>query len=102
MKKIEIRREFARLGEHDVRAPDDGIRDDVTIIHSERHENYNSNSKVNDIAMLYLERDVEFSGNFFQNIKISFFNVKNELFFFNHGRSNSSDLLAPFGFASKS
>lgn len=68
---IESERKFARLGERDLRTEDDGPHQDIPIARSVAHEQYDPVWKFNDIAMLHLERDVEFSGGI-QNY--SFFN----------------------------
>lgn len=59
---IEINRKFARLGEHDLRTEDDGPHRDIPIARAIAHERHDPVWKLNDIAMLHLERDVEFSG----------------------------------------
>lgn len=54
-------RSLVRLGEHDITSTDDGEVEDVKVVRSLPHENYNKKDGTNDIAMLYLERDVEFT-----------------------------------------
>lgn len=54
---------FVRLGEHDL-GTDDGTHQDIPIARAVPHEKYDTVNYFNDIAMLYLERDVEFSGEF--------------------------------------
>ncbi|XP_037048485.1 venom protease-like [Bradysia coprophila] len=49
---------FARLGEHDISSTTDGVVEDVNVIRAERHPEYNRHDKTNDIAIIYLERDV--------------------------------------------
>lgn len=54
---------MARLGELDLSREDDGASPvDILIKEQIKHENYNPKSFSNDIAVLVLERDVEFSG----------------------------------------
>lgn len=53
---------MARFGEHDISSTtDDGDLEDIKVIRSERHPDYNKRDGTNDIAILYLERDVSFS-----------------------------------------
>lgn len=55
-------RTFVRLAEHDIGTQSDGTHEDILISKTVKHGQYNEESKVNDIAMIYLERHVEFSG----------------------------------------
>lgn len=55
---------FVRLGEHDLRTTKDGQHQDIPISRAVPHNEYDTVMYSNDIAMLYLERDVEFSGEF--------------------------------------
>lgn len=48
-----------RLGEHDISSTTDGVVQDIKVIRTERHSNYNRRDGTNDIAILYLERDVD-------------------------------------------
>lgn len=50
-----------RLGEHDLSIETDGEIQNVKVIKSQSHENYNKRDGTNDIAILYLERDVNLS-----------------------------------------
>lgn len=59
---ILIERKFARLGEHDLRNGDDGAHQDIPIARAVGHVSHDPVWKLNDIAILHLERDVEFSG----------------------------------------
>ena len=53
-----------RLGEHDIRSENDGARHlDVLIASKTAHEGFNSVSFQNDIAILKLEKRVEFNCN---------------------------------------
>lgn len=51
-----------RLGEHDTRTTDDGPHEDVGIARTEIHKKYNGNIYINDIALIYLNRSVIFTG----------------------------------------
>lgn len=51
-----------RLGEHDVRTKTDGPHLDVLIDRVDRHKNFSD--MINDIAILTLEHNVDFTGNF--------------------------------------
>lgn len=53
-----------RLGEHDTDADEDEKRVDIDIDRVETHKNYNNATKINDIAIVRLVRDVEFTGKF--------------------------------------
>lgn len=55
---------MARFGEHDISSTTDGDVEDIKVIRSERHPDYNKRDGTNDIAILYLERDVSFSSEF--------------------------------------
>lgn len=65
-------RKFARLGEHDIRTTSDGMHDDVIIVRSEPHAEYDQTTKIHDIAILYLEREIEFTGTF-GKLKLAYF-----------------------------
>lgn len=49
------------MGEHDVDT-EDGFHEDIGIDHFKTHEEYDDYLWINDIAIIYLERDVEFTG----------------------------------------
>ena len=49
-----------RLGEHDLDREDDAAHEDYEIIERKIHENYGTSTFVNDIAILKLDRPVEF------------------------------------------
>lgn len=57
------------MGEHDLNLTDDGVHQDIRVAHGKRHERYDPGFKLNDIGIVRLERDVEFSG---ENIYLSF------------------------------
>lgn len=59
---IQIERSFARLGEHDFLSTTDGEHQDIKVIGMEKHDKLNERTGANDIGILYLERDVEFTG----------------------------------------
>lgn len=48
-----------RLGEHDISSTTDGVVQDVKVIRTEKHPSYNRRDGTNDLAILYLERDVD-------------------------------------------
>lgn len=52
-----------RLGENDLRTTRDGPHKDVFVAKFEKHAQFNERLMINDIAMVYLDRDVEFTGN---------------------------------------
>lgn len=54
-------RALVRLGEHDVTSTTDGEVVDVEVTRSVPHENYNKKDGTNDIAILQLANDVEFT-----------------------------------------
>lgn len=52
-----------RLGEHDILTMDDGIHENVPIIHVEKHPAYTTKGGAkNDIAIVYLEYNVQITG----------------------------------------
>lgn len=55
------KRSFVRLGEHDLSTDTDGEVQNVKVIKTQPHENYNKRDGTNDIAILYLEHDVNLS-----------------------------------------
>lgn len=59
------------MGEHDLMTEYDGKHEDISIRRVQEHPNYSKTDMRNDIAVLTLIRDVEFSGkNEEKNIKI--------------------------------
>lgn len=56
-------KQIVRLGEYDILTNTDGQHIDIPVDHVQVHENYNSNiTEINDIAIVYLARDVKFTG----------------------------------------
>lgn len=53
---------MVRLGEHDLSTPNEARHEDVRVTRAEPHSGYDKNLSINDIAMLYLARDVKFTG----------------------------------------
>lgn len=53
---------FVRLGEHDTSTTEDGPHKDVLINYIDRHEDFNSDLRINDIAIIHLWEDVSFTG----------------------------------------
>lgn len=53
---------FARLGEYDIRTTEDGPHQDVEIADAIPHEHYHEELVINDIAIIHLMRDIEFTG----------------------------------------
>lgn len=51
-----------RLGEHDISTTKDGKHEDIDIVGAKKHEQYIKNTGINDIAVLYLKKDVKFNG----------------------------------------
>ncbi|KAI8116971.1 Venom serine protease Bi-VSP [Lucilia cuprina] len=52
---------FVRLGEHDLTTDTEARHVDIRVVRSERHPDYTPRNGHSDIAILYLERNVEFS-----------------------------------------
>lgn len=52
------------MAEHDIGTQSDGPHANILIRKSVKHGQYNVDSKVHDIAIVYLDQDVEFSGKF--------------------------------------
>lgn len=50
------------MGEYDKRTESDGPHQDITIADFETHSDHDNFIKINDIAMIYLEHDAEFTG----------------------------------------
>lgn len=61
---FQIKRIFVRLGEHDLRTTEDAPHKDIVIHRSVPHKEFDPELKLNDIAIIYLSRDVEFSGEY--------------------------------------
>lgn len=55
-------RNVVRLGEHEIGSKMYGPHKDVEIALILSHENFDSVLWINDIAMIYLDQDVEFTG----------------------------------------
>lgn len=53
---------FVRLGEYDTEITKDGKHIDVGIARIESHNHSTSYLKINDIGIVYLKHDVEFTG----------------------------------------
>lgn len=53
---------MVRLGEHDTETEIDGEHVDLDIARVESHKHYLSALKINDIAVVHLDRDVDFTG----------------------------------------
>lgn len=50
------------MGEHDIRTWSDGIHQDIVIVESKPHPEYDSTTYINDVAVLTLRHDVTFIG----------------------------------------
>lgn len=59
---FKITYDFVRLGEHNTNTIDDDNRVDAEIKRVDIHEDYVKVPKINDIAIVHLARDVEFTG----------------------------------------
>lgn len=57
-----IVRLFVRLGEYDTRTENDGQHEDIDVALAVKHEQFNDKLIINDIAMVYLVRQVVFNG----------------------------------------
>ena len=57
-----IKSDFVRLGEYDISRTDDGTHQDMEIFRVFPHRKYVRTPKINDIAIVLLYRDVEFTG----------------------------------------
>lgn len=55
------------MGAHNLRTDDDGTYQEIPIARSVKHPRYEPNLYLNDVAILHLVRDVEFSGRFKEN-----------------------------------
>lgn len=63
---------FARLGEHDLNSTDDEPHRDYAIARSVAHEHHEPFHKINDIGILHLEEDVDFSGKICTSLSVIF------------------------------
>lgn len=54
-----MNRTSVRLGVYDITSTNDETIQDVNVIRAERHPDYDFRYGINDIAILYLERDVD-------------------------------------------
>lgn len=59
---IRWNRNIVRLGEHELGTTKDGIHQDIPVVRVKQHKSFNSYLMTDDIAIVYLERDVEFTG----------------------------------------
>lgn len=92
--EFEFNRFVVRLGAHDLRT-DDGQHVDVLIDRAVPHASYSELFGVNDIAMIYLEHDIEFNGSPVTHSTIDFHFQIVLIFAHLYGnRSNSSHLFA--------
>lgn len=55
------RRNMVRLGEYDL-SKNDTLTEDIKIHHFVAHPQYSEELQLNDIAIVHLERDVNFTG----------------------------------------
>lgn len=55
---------LVRLGEYDISKTSDGEHQDIPIDYILRHEAFDGYNMINDIAIVYLKQDVEFSGEY--------------------------------------
>lgn len=55
-------RVFVRLAEHDLTINSDGPHQDVIVSSVMTHNQFIPKDKINDIAVLYLQHDVDFTG----------------------------------------
>lgn len=55
---------MARLGEYDISSTADGDVQDIKIIRTIKHPDYNRRDGTSDIAVLYLEHDAQLSCGF--------------------------------------
>lgn len=51
------------MGEHNLERTDDSRHQDIPVARSVPHEHHEPSLKLNDIGMVHLQYDVEFTGN---------------------------------------
>lgn len=68
--------DFVRLGEHDTDASVDANRVDIDIDRIETHNSFVEATKINDIAIVRLKRDVKFTGKSRSLIQSPFYSRK--------------------------
>lgn len=56
---LKIQRSSVRLGAYNITSTNDEAVQDVNVIRTLRHPDYDERYGINDIAILYLERDVD-------------------------------------------
>lgn len=61
-KHFQIESDFVRLGEYNTDTTDDGKHIDIAIDRLEKHRDYTKVPKINDIVVITLVHDVEFTG----------------------------------------
>lgn len=59
---------IARVGEHDFTTTSDGDHVDARVVKMDVHPLYNAKEITNDIAILTLDKDVTFNGEYFCDI----------------------------------
>lgn len=97
---FEIKSTIVRLGEHDTTTEEDGKHIDVPIARAEKHEKYNVITRLNDIAVILLAQDVEFTGRLELNsfystyFFVEILNFYPKIVTFLFYRSHQSDLCA--------
>lgn len=60
---------MVRLGEYDTNTTSDGAHQDVAIDHVVKHEKFDRKHMINDMAIVHLAHDVDFTG----KLEINFF-----------------------------
>lgn len=53
-----------RLGEYDISTTTDGQHETIRVDHTKKHSQFHFGLGINDIAIVYLVSDVEFTGEF--------------------------------------
>lgn len=59
---MQFDRTIVRLGEHDTTTTEDGPHKDMLVMKIDKHAGYDDEAKINDIAIIHLWGDVQFTG----------------------------------------
>lgn len=65
-----MERILVRLGEYDMSRTTDGTHEDVSVDHVVKHDTFDFVNMINDIALIHLVHDVDFTGKTFYFSKI--------------------------------
>lgn len=70
-----FKRIVARLGEYDISTTEDGKHETIRVDHAVAHKLFRRGVGINDIGLVYLVEDVEFTGEFQSFVFIFFLRI---------------------------